>query len=83
MAEGTRPADMTADEAAMYDFVTDLLRTRKIGDASFKAFVDRFGEQAMVETIATIGHFTALTILFVADNYPVPKGAPDEVKEPR
>ena len=83
MAEGVRPADMTADEATMYDFVTDLLQTRKISDASFKAFAERFGERAIVETIATIGHFTGLTMLFVADNYPVPKGAPDEIKTPR
>jgi 4-carboxymuconolactone decarboxylase len=83
MAQGVRPAEMSDDEATMYDFVNDLLETRKITDASFKAFTDRFGERAMVETIGIIGHFTELTILFTADNYPVPKGAPDEIKAPK
>jgi len=55
---------MTDDEATMYDFVNDLLETRRITDASFKAFTERFGERAMVETIGIIGHFTELTMLF-------------------
>src|SRR5258706_1015756 len=50
MSQGTRPADMTADEATMYDFVTELLKTRKISDAMFKSMTDRFGERALVET---------------------------------
>jgi 4-carboxymuconolactone decarboxylase len=79
MAEGVRPTGMTDDEAIMYDFVNDLLETRRITDASFKAFAERFGERAMVETIGIIGHFSELTMLFQADNYPVPKG-PDEIK---
>jgi 4-carboxymuconolactone decarboxylase len=83
MAQGTRPTEMTADEAAMYDFVTELLKTRKISDAMFKSMAEHFGERGLVETIATMGHFTSLTMLFVADNFPVPKGAPDEVMEPR
>ena len=83
MAKGERPTTMTDDEATMYDFVTELLQTRKISDASFKAMADRFGERAIVETIATMGHFTGLTMMFVADNYPVPKGAPDEITAPK
>ena len=83
MAAGTRPANMTPDETIVYDFVTELLATRQVSDAHYKAMVDRFGERGVVETVGTMGHFSALTMLFVVDKYPVPPGAPDEIKAPR
>ena len=82
MANGERPAKMSPDEATMYDFVTQLLTTRQISDANFKAMADLVGERGIVETLATIGHFTGLTMMFLVDRYPVPAGAPDEVNRP-
>jgi 4-carboxymuconolactone decarboxylase len=82
MAAGERPAGMSADEATMYDFTTQLLSTRQVSDANFKAMSALVGERGIVETVATIGHFTSLTMLFVVDRYPVPPGAPDEVNRP-
>src|SRR5216683_6413742 len=76
MAAGERPAEMSADEAAVYDFATELLQTRQVSDASFKNMVDRFGERGVVETVGLMGHFHMLTMLFVVDRYPVPAGAP-------
>src|SRR6266446_1995063 len=73
MAAGERPANMTADEATVYDFTTQLLSTRQVSDANFKAMADRFGERGIVETVGSIGHFTGLTMLFVVDRYPVPQ----------
>jgi 4-carboxymuconolactone decarboxylase len=82
MAAGERPANMAADEATMYDFTTQLLSTRQVSDANFKAMEDLVGERGIVDTVETIGHSTALTMLFVVDRYPVPAGAPDEVNRP-
>jgi 4-carboxymuconolactone decarboxylase len=82
MANGERPAKMSPDEATMYDFVTQLLSTRQVSDANFKAMSDLVGERGIVETLATIGHFTGLTMMFLVDRYPVPAGAPDEVNRP-
>jgi len=83
MSKGERPANMSADEAAVYDFVTELLQTRQVSDANFKTMVDRFGERQVVELVGLMGHFHMLTMLFAIDKYPVPKGAPDEVTAPR
>src|SRR5579871_1653066 len=82
MAKGERPADMSADEAAVYDFCTELLSSRQVSDANFKNMVDRFGERELVEMVGLMGHFHTLTMLFVVDRYPVPPGAPDEIKSP-
>jgi len=82
MAAGERPANMTADEAIVYDFCTELLQTRQVSDANFKAFADRFGERGVVETVATMGHFHGLTMLFAVDRYPLPADAPDPIRKP-
>ena len=82
MAAGERPANMSADEAVAYDFCTQLLSTRQVSDANFKAMSALVGERGIVETVALMGHYTGLTMLFVVDRYPVPPGAPDEVNKP-
>jgi 4-carboxymuconolactone decarboxylase len=82
MAAGERPANMSADEATMFDFCTQLLTTRQVSDANFQAMVALVGERGIVETVANMGHYTGLTMLFVVDRYPVPPGAPDEVNKP-
>ncbi len=82
LAAGERPANMPADEATAYDFVTQLLTTRQVSDANFKAMAALVGERGIVELVSLIGQYTGLTMLFVVDRYPVPTGAPDEVNKP-
>jgi 4-carboxymuconolactone decarboxylase len=82
MAAGERPANMSADEATMYDFTTQLLATRQVSDANFKAMTALVGERGIIELVALMGQYTGLTMLFVVDRYPVPAGAPDEVNKP-
>jgi 4-carboxymuconolactone decarboxylase len=83
MANGERPAAMSEDEALVYDFCTELLQTRTVSDATFKAFADRLGERQMIEMIGTMGHFHGLTALFAVDKYPLPANAPDPIKAPK
>ena len=75
-------ANMTSDEAIVYDFSTELLQTRQVRDATYKALADRFGERGVVETVALMGHFHGLTMLFAVDRYPLPADAPDPIKAP-
>jgi 4-carboxymuconolactone decarboxylase len=82
MAAGERPANMSSDEAIVYDFSTELLQTRQVRDATYKALADRFGERGVVETVALMGHFHGLTMLFAVDRYPLPADAPDAIKAP-
>jgi 4-carboxymuconolactone decarboxylase len=82
LAAGERPGNMSADEATAYDFCAQLLSTRQVSDANFKAMAALVGERGIVETVALMGQYTGLTMLFVVDRYPVPAGAPDEVNKP-
>jgi len=46
---------MTADEAIVLDFCEQLLATRQVDDANFKAMADRFGERGIVELVGLMG----------------------------
>jgi 4-carboxymuconolactone decarboxylase len=83
MAAGTRPAAMTADEAVVLDFCEQLLATRQVSDANFKAMVDRFGERGIVEMVGLMGRYHALSMLFAIDRYPLPEGARQEIDKPK
>jgi 4-carboxymuconolactone decarboxylase len=82
MAAGKRPATMSADEAAVFDFCTELLATRQVSDATYKTFVDRLGERSVVELVSLMGHYHATTALFAVDRYPLPDGAKSEIEKP-
>ncbi|MEA2905822.1 MAG: 4-carboxymuconolactone decarboxylase [Alphaproteobacteria bacterium] len=82
LAAGRRPDGMSADEAAVYDFFTELLATRQVSDTTFKTFVDRLGERAVVELVSLMGHYHGTTALFAVDGYPLPDGARQEIAKP-
>ena len=52
VAEGRRPAPMSDDERIVYDFCTEMFRDKAVSDAAFKAVVERFGEQGVIDLIA-------------------------------
>src|SRR5205085_652065 len=54
LAAGKRPAGMQPDEAIVYDFCHELLATREVSDATFKAAVDAFGERGVVDLIGVM-----------------------------
>jgi 4-carboxymuconolactone decarboxylase len=83
MAAGERPANMTPDEATVLEFCEELLATRQVSDAHFKAMADRFGERGIVELVGLMGRYHALSMLFAIDRYPLPEGARQEIDRPR
>ena len=83
MAAGERPANMTADEAIVLDFCQQLLATRQVDDAAFKAMAERFGERGIVELVGLMGQYHTLTMLFAIDRYPLPEGARQEIDRPK
>src|SRR6187551_3548 len=69
VAAGTRPAAMAADEAAVYDFCTELLTTKQVSDATFSAARDRFGERGVVDLIGVTGYYQLVSMLLNVDRY--------------
>jgi 4-carboxymuconolactone decarboxylase len=80
VAAGTRPASMPPEEEAVYDFVNELLTTKQVSDATFKAAKDRFGERGVVDLVGVSGYYQLVSMLLNVDRYPLPEGTPAELK---
>jgi 4-carboxymuconolactone decarboxylase len=62
-----RPAEMPEDEALVHDFCIELLRSRgQVGDALWQPAVERFGEQAVIDLVATCGYYGLLALVMNA-----------------
>jgi len=75
LAQGRRPAGMQEDEAIIYDFSHQLHNRHEVTDATFKAAVERFGEQGVVDLIAVNGYYGLVSMILNVDRTPVPGGA--------
>ncbi|MBI3126456.1 MAG: carboxymuconolactone decarboxylase family protein [Candidatus Tectomicrobia bacterium] len=74
LREGKRPPDMKADEAAVYGFATELLETKFVSDAAFKAVMDLFGERGALDLTVLLGHYAMVSMTVNAFEVPVPPG---------
>ena len=62
LAEGRRPAAMGPDEAVVYDFLTELRRDRRVGDATFGRAKALLGEQGVIDLIGVAGYYDTVSM---------------------
>ena len=74
IAEGRRPDGMSAEVAAVHDFVHALLATGAVPDAGFAAVRDRFGEAGVVDLIGAVGYYSLVSMVLNVDRLAVPGG---------
>ncbi len=74
IATGKRPAAMQDDEAAVYDFCTELLGTGQVSDSNFKHIADRFGERGVIDLIGAVGYYSLVSMVLNVDRVPLPAG---------
>ena len=74
IAENRRPSAMTDDQRIVHDFCTELFRDKTVSDATFKAAVERFGEQGVIDLIAASGYYSIVSMVLNVDRYPLPAG---------
>ena len=74
IAQGRRPAKMKDDEAAVYDFCTELHQRKSVGDAASQAALDQFGERGVMDLIGASGYYTMVSMVLNVDRYPLPEG---------
>jgi len=80
VAAGRKPAGMQAEEDAIYNFADQLLKTRQVSDAAFKAVVDKFGERGAVDLTAVMGYYCFVSMMLNVDRYPLPEGEKPELR---
>lgn len=80
IAAGKRPATLSADEAAIYDFVFTLLETGQVSDADFTRVRDRFGDHGVVDLIGAVGYYSLVSMVLNVDRVPLPPGEAPPLK---
>jgi len=69
-----RPDGMQADEAAVYDFVTELATTHKVSDEVFSRIRKALSEQQIVDLTALAGTYVTVAMLLAMSDEQVPEG---------
>lgn len=75
LAQGKRPKNMQADEEAVYNFCHELHTTHQVSDAHFKAVLDLFGEQGIVDLMVVSGYYVMVSMVLNVNRTPLPEGA--------
>ena len=61
--EGRAPRNLTAEDRLVTDFCMQLISgDHRVSDATFKAALDHFGLQGLVELVMTIGYFAMIAL---------------------
>jgi 4-carboxymuconolactone decarboxylase len=74
VAAGRRPGNLSADEAAVYDFTASLLETGQVSDATFQRVQEKFGDRGVVDLIGAVGYYTLVSMVLNVDRVPLPEG---------
>jgi 4-carboxymuconolactone decarboxylase len=69
-----RPANMKDDEAAVYDFVTELFAKHEVSDQTFARARQVLGEQQVVDLTAVSGTYVAVAMILAVAEEGVPQG---------
>lgn len=80
IADGRRPAGMSADEELCYDFSVELHRTKRVSDTTYNRAVERFGKKGVVDLTAISGYYTFLAMSMNMSRY---EGPADGLRLPR
>ena len=75
---GRRPARAPADERAIYDFIKELYRTRRVTDATYRRVHKLLGDAGMVELVGILGYYSLISMTLnvfraqIPDDQPLP-----------
>ena len=74
VTDGRRPPDMADDEAAVYDFCQELLRTQGVSDPTYDRMVEHLGEKGVIDAIGILGYYQLLAMVMNTARTPLPDG---------
>jgi 4-carboxymuconolactone decarboxylase len=80
VATGHRPTDMSSDETAIYEFVTDLLFSGRVSNAPYSAVMDRFGEHGVMDLVGAVGFYCLVSMVLNVAQVPLPEGETPPLK---
>jgi len=77
---GKRPAAMSPDVEAVYNFSTELLTTKQVSDATLRtAKATLGGDKGVIDLVGTLGFYQFAAMLMNVDRLPLPPGVKPEL----
>lgn len=70
--DGRRPEPMRDDETEVYEFVGELLKTKRVSDASFERIEVRHGRIGIVDLTGIVGYYSLLAMQLNVARYEIP-----------
>jgi len=80
IADGRRPLGMAEDEEIAYDMVTEILRLKRVSDATYGRAVAKFGEQGVIDLLGVIGYYNFLAIVMNATRTAMPANVAEPLR---
>jgi 4-carboxymuconolactone decarboxylase len=80
---GRRPARAPADERAIYDFVVELYRTKRVSDRTYRQVHKHLGTQGTVELVGILGYYALISMTLNVFRAATDPNKPLPFREPR
>jgi 4-carboxymuconolactone decarboxylase len=74
---GQEPALTRDDEKAVYAFSSELLRNRRVSDATYAFALATLGQLGVVDLVGILGYYGLISMTINAFEVPLPEGAPN------
>jgi 4-carboxymuconolactone decarboxylase len=80
---GRAPKGAAADERAIFGFVQELHKRKRVSDRTYKRLHAFVGDRGMVELVGILGYYTGVSMVLNVFNVPLPDGAAPHFAEPK
>ncbi len=74
---GATPVFVDAEARVIHAFASELLRNRRVSDATYAEAVQLFGTKTVVELVGILGYYTLISMTIAVFDVAVPEGMAD------
>ncbi len=71
---------MAMDEALVYDFLDELIRTKTVTSSTYDRALKMFGERGIIDLVGIHGYYSLLAMVLNVTQAPIPAGATPGLK---
>ena len=71
---GKKPTFTKADEQAIYDFVSEMVATKRVSNATFERAKKELGETGVIDLVGIVGYYSLVSVTLNAFELPLPDG---------
>jgi len=71
---GRAPKKAAKDERAIFDFVQEIHKTRRVSERNYKRVQGFLGDRGVVELVGILGYYTGVSMVLNVFNVPLPEG---------